>query len=198
MERIIGKPIETVSSLMTISGKFIDMLDPDPDVFDIEDIAHSLANQCRFGGHSSVYYSVAQHCCLCSVLVPNHLKLTALLHDATEAYLVDIPKPLKNQLPNYMRIEHDFMKIIATRYGLIYNEKFPEEIHQADLCMLELEWNKFTIGDKVIPRLINDERYMDIKWLQDYNLIRPKSPQEAKDDFLTLYHQYSHIKKDLK
>lgn len=83
------------SAIVTFTGRVIEPLNPDPAEIDILDIAHALSNQCRFTGHTNEFYSVAQH----SVLVSRHCApedaLWGLLHDASEAYLADIPRPVK-------------------------------------------------------------------------------------------------------
>jgi hypothetical protein len=73
-------------------------LDPRPEDFDIKEIASALGKACRYAGHCFGFYSVAEHSVLVSQIVPPEFALTALMHDATEAYLVDIPRPLKPYL----------------------------------------------------------------------------------------------------
>lgn len=81
--------------MLTASGRQYYPLDPRPEDVHIEDIATALSKQCRFGGHTNVPYSVAEHSYHCSFLVAREHALQALLHDATEAYVVDVPRPLK-------------------------------------------------------------------------------------------------------
>jgi sialic acid synthase SpsE len=83
----------------------------------IEDIAHALSNQCRFSGHVERFYSVAQHSVLVASFSKN--KLAGLLHDASEAYLVDVPRPIKPEFPAYAEIEKNIMQVIAKKYDLI-------------------------------------------------------------------------------
>lgn len=82
-------------SICTASGVQFWPLDPNADDLRIEDIAHSLANQCRFAGHCREFYSVAQHSVMVSEWVPRRFAMVALLHDASEAYLTDVPRPIK-------------------------------------------------------------------------------------------------------
>src|SRR3954469_23683409 len=88
--------------LQTVSGRWVNPFDPDPEQLDIGDIARALANQCRFGGHCRVFYSVAQHSVAVSELVQQRGGdaedvFAALMHDAAEAYLGDMPHPLKHR-----------------------------------------------------------------------------------------------------
>ena len=87
------------AEIVTYTGKIFDLLNPKPEMVCIEDIAHSLAYQCRYTGHTRFFHSVAQHCVLMaenSELPGDPLK--KLLHDASEAYISDISRPLKNLL----------------------------------------------------------------------------------------------------
>ena len=88
--------------LQTVSGRWVNPFDPDPGQLDAGDIARALANQCRFGGHSRVFYSVAQHCVIVSRVVEERGgdiedAFAALMHDAAEAYLGDMPHPIKHR-----------------------------------------------------------------------------------------------------
>ncbi len=94
-----------MSFIKTFSGKHFYYDKINKDDIDINDIAVSLSNICRFAGHLSHFYSVAQHAVLCSQLVPQEFAFEALMHDATEAYCQDIPAPLKRLLPDYKRME---------------------------------------------------------------------------------------------
>src|SRR5690606_26745918 len=99
--------------IRTFTGQYINVFDPKPDLIRIEDIAHALSQMPRFGGHLPVFYSVAQHSLACAHKVSSRNALAALLHDASEAYLMDIPKPIKNNLHNYKETEHALMEVIA-------------------------------------------------------------------------------------
>lgn len=123
--------------LQTFTGRKFFPLDPKIEDICIEDIAHSLSMQCRFNGHSKQFYSVAQHSCAmvnCWFPKPEQKELAkyALLHDASEAYLSDVPRPLK-QLPEfrfYREAEKSLSQMIYLRFGL--NPFEPDEIKRAD------------------------------------------------------------------
>ena len=134
----------------TYTGKKFYALDPQPDDIDIRDIAHALSNLCRFGGHSPMFYSVAEHSVLVSEAVPVKDALWGLLHDASEAYLCDIPRPFKQYLINYKELEECIQRAIGDAFGLSW--PIPDSVHFIDrnivateanqLWQSELEWTK--------------------------------------------------------
>ena len=101
----------------TRTGKRVSVQDPQPDQFDIKDIGYALSNTCRFNGHSRGFYSVAEHSVAVALRLPDNLRLAGLLHDATEAYLGDIPSPIKQFLPDYQKIEARFEAAIAEKFA---------------------------------------------------------------------------------
>lgn len=112
-------------SIETMRGRRFYVLDPRPEEVFIGDIAHSVSQLCRFTGHTRTFYSVAQHCVLVSNLVEPWLALDGLLHDASEAYINDLSRPLKIALdtvaPGVMRgIEDKIHEAIAERFGTIF------------------------------------------------------------------------------
>ena len=103
--------------IQTFTGRMFWPIDPQPDEVDIEDIAHALSNVCRFCGHTREFYSVAQHSVLVSEIVPAAFALEGLLHDATEAYISDVARPVKPYLTNYKEIEINLYRAIAKRFN---------------------------------------------------------------------------------
>lgn len=91
--------------ILTYTGLHFPLLKPEYFHFNILDIAHALSQLCRFTGHTSSFYSVAQHSVMVASLVPADQALAALMHDAAEAYLGDVSSPLKALLPDYKLIE---------------------------------------------------------------------------------------------
>jgi uncharacterized protein len=87
--------------MQTYTGLAFWPLDPRPDEIRLVDIAHALSKLCRYGGQCLSFYSVAEHSLLVASKAPDHLKLVALMHDASEAYLLDIPRPIKRHLAGY-------------------------------------------------------------------------------------------------
>jgi len=100
----------------------------------IVDIAHHLARICRYTGAVRVeHYSVAEHSVHVSHCVPPEMAFVGLMHDASEAYVNDISRPLKRSLPDYSRIEALNWAVIAEKFGLPI--KLPAEVHAADICV---------------------------------------------------------------
>lgn len=114
----------------------------------IDDIAQALSKLCRFGGHCKRFYSVAEHSVLVSQVVPERYALQALLHDATEAYVVDLPRPLKHQLPAYMDIEARNWSVIAEHFNLPYD--LHPTVKAADDAVLLAE-KAALLGDSPMP-----------------------------------------------
>ena len=166
----------------TYTGKAFYPMDPRPDEVDIEDIAHALSQTCRYAGHTRVPFSVAQHSVLVSRHVPPEFRLWGLLHDATEAYICDIPRPLKGHLTNYKYIEDHLMSVIAKKFGL--KGTIPPEVKEVDNRIL---WDERAAFFKKVPDQPWDltAKPLGIK-------IHPLPPEEAKAEFLLRYWQYTH------
>ncbi|MGN6416163.1 MAG: hypothetical protein ACTHMC_01635 [Pseudobacter sp.] len=156
--------------IRTFSGHYFNVFEPDASMICIEDIAHALSNQCRFGGHSPKFYSVAQHCVLMSDMMHKRFKLDALLHDASEAYLVDVPKPIKVEMVQYLAIENDLMAVIARKFGFEYPLNIV--VKSSDEFMLSWEWSEVIMQRGGL----------------EYDLITPWSAEESKDKFLQAFY----------
>ena len=102
--------------LSTLHVTKFHFLDPSDDEIDIRDIAHALAFTCRYGGHIPVYYSVAEHCIRGLPYISDADKLPWLLHDAEEAYIPDIPRPIKECSPEIKWLGEDLRKKILKRF----------------------------------------------------------------------------------
>lgn len=126
--------------IVTYTGKEFDVLHPDPSLICLEDIAHALSQTCRFTGHTSRFYSVAEHSYHCSKLVAiTEHQRACLLHDAAEAYLNDIASPVKRHLPEYNEFEENLICIIFNKYALYRIAPWDERIKDVDKYMLRSE-----------------------------------------------------------
>lgn len=124
-------------TILLRSGAYFDFEDPHGSDFTIEDIAHGLSNLCRFTGHTVAFYSVAEHSVWCSRMAQGRCALAALLHDAPEAFIGDLNKPLKTLLPDYARIEARVEAAVFARFGL--PRELPGEVKVIDRQMLRAE-----------------------------------------------------------
>lgn len=168
----------TTDYVSTFSGNRFYPLRPYIDHVAIEDIAHGLAYQCRFNGQTREFYSIAQHSLIVASLVPPPLRLAALLHDAAEAYLGDMVKPLKVLLPEFAALEDQVTAIIATTFGIDFSDYGP--IKHADLIALATEKRD------LMPHSAERWAYLDgITPLP--TIIRAMDPQQAKRCFLDQY-----------
>jgi hypothetical protein len=137
MPRLLKTPVRRDAWILTYSGKHVELMTPDPEEIDISDIARGLSRECRFTGQCREFYSVAQHSVLASGLVPQEFALEALLHDAAEAFIKDIPSPLKKLLPEYSRIEGILERVIRIKFGL--PEEMSAPVRLADRILLATE-----------------------------------------------------------
>jgi len=124
-------------TILTYSGHYLNVFDPNPDHICIEDIAHGLSHIPRFAGQTNKFFSVAEHSFNVSIAVSRPFCLEGLLHDASEAYLMDIPKPIKKHLPDYIILEDSLMRVIATKFGIAF--PISPEVKIEDKRQLEFE-----------------------------------------------------------
>lgn len=125
-----------------------------PDIADVRivDIAHHLARICRYtGAISAEHYSVAEHSVHVSYCVPPEMAFMGLMHDAPEAYVSDINRPLKRSLPDYARIEELNWRVIALKFNLPFD--LPKEVHTADIRVY------LTERDALMPPMPDYEDY---------------------------------------
>ena len=164
--------------LQTVSGRFVNPFDPDPEQLDPADIARALANICRFGGHCRPFYSVAQHSVIVSELVEQRggdLEdvFAALMHDAAEAYLGDMPHPIKHRSElgaAFKAAEEHLEQAIRERFGI--KDGVPE-IKRADRALLATERRVFSAEQRlkalagadhvvcVLPSDTGTDRFLD-------------------------------------
>ena len=121
--------------IQTYTGRRFFFLNPKPEDIDIIDIAHALSNQCRYAGHTQTFYSVAEHSYWVSKRVTPENARVALMHDAAEAYLPDVPGPIKQCLgDSWHGIERRIWAAIAEAFGL--NPVIPDGVHDIDTRIL--------------------------------------------------------------
>lgn len=162
--------------IQTFTGRQFWPLNPRVEDICIEDIAHALSLKCRYTGHCREFYSVAQHCVITSAIVPPADALCALMHDATEAYLPDVARPVKRQMPDFRAIEDNLHRAIAERFCLPW--PMPESIDNADYVLLVTERRDLLST----PPARWWRRIEETPALPEP--IEPLSPQMARDAFL--------------
>jgi hypothetical protein len=163
----------------------MDLLQPNVDEITIEDIANNLGKICRFNGQLKQWYSVAEHCIKVSQMVPERYKLQALLHDAAEAYVCDVPTPLKRLLgERYSEIEERAARAIGVKFGVELVD-LPKVVKDADRALVVSERN--ALQDK--PQTWSDE--------YESTLIYPffgracTTPEMATGAYLNVFKEYT-------
>lgn len=170
----------------TSHGRIFFSCDPRPDEIHIDDIARQLSRLCRFGGGNRRWLSVAEHCWICSQIVPEEVALEALLHDASEAYIGDVIRPMK-YLPIYgdiyLKVEAGIERCVADRFNLQY--PWPKDVRWADEAVVGAEVAQ-NIASNVVNHLSDDvEARESSKDLELYYW----SADEAENFFLNRFHE---------
>jgi len=163
---IDNKKIVYDGCMVTVSGIVVDLMNPDPDTLLIEDIAHGLAYNCRWNGHTKGFWSVAQHCCMMFDMAPRDIRLAWLFHDAEEAYWGDMIKPLKN----------------------IIREEYPELLEKMRIIR-NLIYTKFNIPLVTIDTMVDD--WNCLQWELGHVIKTADAdfwlPEKAKEEWLNRY-----------
>ena len=191
--RHAGKPDDTTSILLR-SGAYLDLADPDCTRIAAVDIAAGL-RQFRFAAQTREAYTIAQHSLLvlqlverveCGSATKNKLRWCALLHDAAEAFLHDITRPLKCQLPDYKRIEQMFEARFANAFDIPWTANRHQLVKRADLQALAIEKRD------LCPRPADDRPWLHLAGIpasEQFRISRVWSPAEAEERFLETFHK---------
>lgn len=172
---------------MTRFGNEIDLLNPKPEAIDIRDIAHSLGMQCRYNGHTSQFYSVAEHSLIVMELVASagggkHDQLCALMHDAHEAYLGDMIQPLKSMdiIEGFVTdLEKEFDRAIAIKFRLMPDITTEKLIRKADMDAAATEMRELTTYEHDV--------YLSVGQPQNIEFKKTIFPGAARDEFLRAF-----------
>ena len=184
---------ETGPYIQTVSGRRVNPFDADPADIDPADIAQALSNICRFGGHSRAFYSVAQHSLIVSELLeaqgatPAEL-MAALLHDAAEAYLGDLPHPIKHRSElgaQFKQAEKRLEAVIERRFDL---PEASARIKPLDRALLATERRTFSEEAWDWPELEGVDA-LDLT-------IEPWEPARAAREFLARYERLAAERRD--
>lgn len=175
----------STGKIMTYGGYMVAPLTPRVEMLSISDIAHALSNECRFNGHCRPFYSVAEHSVRVADLLREwgfgaEVQMSGLLHDATEAYLKDLPRPLKelDEFKNYRRAEEALARAVRYRFGLAEQ---PDIVHRADNVLLATEGR-----DLMHPNWVREVRHLPPPLSVR---ISPWSPEMAEHTFLKRFQE---------
>lgn len=172
--------------ILTFTGKRFFPLDPRPEDVDFRDICHALSLETRYGGHCAYHYSVAQHTVLlhdCIVANGGFRKGVArycLIHDASEAYLKDIPRPLKASLPDYIEVERQLCNMLESMFMVKLYDFEKSDFKELDtrICRDEMQ---ALFAPELLPN-------WNVKSLG--LTITPWSPEQAEQALLKLFKHY--------
>lgn len=175
------------TQIQTFKGNLFDFLDLENNIIDIEDVAHSLANQCRWTGHTKHFYSIAQHSCYCyDIAWKNYrdrpeIALEALLHDGSEFAMIDLSRPLKSILPDYSSLQLKVEKQFAYKFGI--PELMSKEVREIDDRMLVTEYYQL-FNKQIHPNLIH---FYVKEYPKSELRIAPWTPEVSNAQFLDRY-----------
>jgi len=159
----------TPNCIRTVSGRYVNVVDPDPDTIDIEDIAWALSGVPRFGGHLPVTYSVARHSVIVCSMVPDHHKLQALMHDTSDYVFGDLPSPIKQHCPDFRALEDRMMLVLAVKYRFAW--PMHDVVKKADREALEFEWRDIMLDPARAQTMQVSREYARDKFLETFYLL---------------------------
>ena len=172
--------------IATITGRVVDLAAPTPDMIDIEDIAHALSMLCRYTGHVEYHYSVAQHSCLVHDLLLDRLgkdesgaAFDGLMHDAAEAYVGDMGRPLKSMMHAYRATEAHVAYAIACAFGV---DAYRSAVKEADFHLYA--WERRDVA--YVPGLWD----VPADLVLPEQIITPWPAAQAKAEFLERFRRY--------
>lgn len=175
-----------MSYITTYTGKHFDPTAPDASLFDIRDIAHALSLTCRGNGHVKTFFSVAQHCINCAREAEQRgyskrVILACLLHDASESYMSDVPRPFKASLPEYVQAEEALLELIYERFlGGGLSEEEQKLVKTIDDEMLYYDL-------KVLLHEPSEYNAPELKIELDYTVV---PFQQVENQYLALFEKY--------
>ena len=175
-----------MSYITTYTGKHFDPTSPDMSLVDIRDIAHALSLTCRGNGHVQTFFSVGQHCIWCareaqSRGYDSRVVLACLLHDASEAYMSDVPRPLKHMLSEYTAVEERLLQKIYEKYlgsDLTAEEAALVKSVDDDVLYFDLKELLHETLDREVPQMKVAPDYKFVPFVQ------------VEEEYLALYEQW--------
>ena len=172
---------------MLCNGQMLDLNDTTTCDYGIEEEAHALSGINRFNAHTNCLYSVAQHCYIMSFMVPMEFQFAALLHDMQEAFVSDLPTPVKNAIgPGYRLLENKIQREMAQKFGVSVHKLNSTEVKKADLRILATE--RRDLFDNI------DTEWPILVGVKPYNMkIVPWSREESKRGFLLRFQKIKEI-----
>lgn len=174
--------------IQTFSGIQFYPLDPRPEDIDIEDIGHGLSNICRYGGQVDKFYSVAEHCFLMSHAVPRRFALEALLHDAAEAYVGDMVRPLKMMMPDFQRAEDKILQVIFKKFSVLTALQTNTSV--VSLSRAVKEADSRILLDERNALMRNTKHPWDVEELEPLGVrVMPLSPTGARNAYLARFEE---------
>ena len=176
-----------MSYITTYTGKHFDPANPDMAQVDIRDIAHALSLICRGNGQVKTFFSVGQHCINAAKEAiargySERVILACLLHDASESYMSDVPRPLKPSMPEYVRTEEHLLDFIYEKYlGSKLNDEEQRMVKSIDNTLLYYDLKELLneVTNRLEPKLHIKLNYEFIPF------------EQVEEKYLNLFYHYS-------